>query len=221
MQNTVLEITLINRGACTNCSDAADVLTMFWPRKLSTLVRRAPIRTPNNGYTWKRILALAGTTVYRNTLFQPRYLTIWISRAASPRLANARLGSAHASSDRRCGQIEVVNVTVLPSDALKIDNAEGQKNKPLRPEWMNQLQNDVAIHHTFSHMAQCVNRYELFRRTQSWPQSTQNDSDGLEYYQHIPLYVFTIQPSPFLGLLLGAAVIYRHLIVQQQRHRPR
>ena len=60
-----------------------------------------------NGMQMKRALALEGETLYH-------------SRGGSPRLADARLGSAHARNNRECRQIAAVNATaVLPGGVHK------------------------------------------------------------------------------------------------------
>ena len=57
-------------------------------------------------------------------------LVLYHTRAASARLADVRLGSAHARDDRGCTtrQIEAVNATVLPSDILQIKEKENTGN---------------------------------------------------------------------------------------------
>ena len=53
-------------------------------------------------------------------------LVLYHTRAASARLADVRLGSAHARDDRGCTtrQIEAVNATVLPSGRHKINQIQ-------------------------------------------------------------------------------------------------
>ena len=51
-------------------------------------------------------------------------------KGASPRRADARLGSAHARHGRGCRQIEAVGATVPPSSALKL-SCLGEEKKAL------------------------------------------------------------------------------------------
>ena len=58
-----------------------------------------------------------------DAIYDAMFIFIRGTGGASPRRADARLGSAHARNDRGCRRIEAVNATVLPTCTLKIDRA--------------------------------------------------------------------------------------------------
>ena len=68
----------------------------------------------------------------------------------------ANLGSSHACNYRGCRQIEGVNATVLKT---YLDVVFEWREAILDLYLVNQQQINVAIRHTFCHMAQCVNQF--------------------------------------------------------------
>ena len=74
------------------------------------------------------------------------------TRGASPRRADARLGSAHARNYRGCRQIEAVNATVLPRGTLKI-NIVWSKRKTVWMKRRTTLESDSMDSNKFCHPA--------------------------------------------------------------------
>ena len=92
-------------------------------------------------------------------IFFKRHFRVWrrsryifkTTKAASPRWADARLGSANARNYRGCRQIEAVNATVLPRGTLKMIRVLNDEER-LESDSMNHI-NNFAIRHTMTNMS--------------------------------------------------------------------
>ena len=115
-----------------------------------------------------------------------------LTRRASPRRADTRLGLAHARNDRGCRQIEGVNATVLPRDRSKI-NRVWVKSK--RKHWIISTSNKLC------HPAQYVqiNFFNVLHRL--YHEVTRKADSNVSNIIIMHRFYLVPMTFPFLGVL--------------------